>query len=75
MSAIMGTTMNFEDFLKMDLEELKEIRGVREGGDPANEAENFYSCATCGQSVDKRELWKVVYHERDGDHQPLPSDA
>jgi hypothetical protein len=52
-------------------EKLKGIRGKRLGGEPADEAEHFYTCPTCGQSVDKRDLFAVFHHEQE-EHQPLP---
>lgn len=49
------------------------IFGVRVGGEPANEAEHFYTCAACGQAVDMRDLGQVFHHEEDG-HKPIPLD-
>lgn len=31
---------------------------------PENGAENFYTCRTCGQIVDERDLKDVLHHER-----------
>lgn len=38
------------------------------------EHEHFYLCATCGQSVDKRDLGQVFHHEEAG-HEPLELDS
>lgn len=38
------------------------IIGKRVGGEPANEAEHFYTCSHCGQAVDKRDLGQVFHH-------------
>lgn len=46
------------------------IRGKRHDGDAADEEDNFYSCATCGQLVDMRDLRQVIWHERPK-HKPL----
>lgn len=45
--------------------------GVREGGDPADEAAHFYLCKACGQPVDMRDQGAVFHHEEPG-HGPLP---
>jgi hypothetical protein len=52
-------------------DDLKGIRGKRVGGEPADEAEHFFTCAACGQAVDKRDLFAVLHHELEG-HEPLP---
>lgn len=39
------------------------IKGVRQGGEPDNEADHFYTCACCGQAVDKRNFNEVFHHE------------
>jgi hypothetical protein len=52
---------------------LKGIRGRRIGGEPTNEAENFYVCKACGQAVDKRDLFAVLHHEVEG-HEALPTN-
>lgn len=52
----------------------KGIIGHRVGGDPENEADNFYTCKACGQAVGMRDLGQVFHHEEDG-HQPITSDA
>jgi len=52
-------------------EDLRGIRGRRLGGEPADEREHFYTCAACGQAVDKRDLAAVFHHEDQG-HEPLP---
>lgn len=31
-----------------------------------NEHEHFYTCAACGQAVDKRDLGQVFHHEERG---------
>lgn len=38
------------------------------------EHEHFYTCAACGQLVDKRDLGQVFHHEEIG-HEPLQLDA
>ena len=48
----------------------KGIIGSREGGDPENEEDNFYTCNECGQAVDKRDLGQVFHHEDKG-HEPI----
>lgn len=55
----------------MTLLDLAGIRGVRLGGEPADEAEHFYACPACGQAVDCRDLGAVFHHEEPG-HEPLP---
>jgi hypothetical protein len=57
-----------------DPELLKGIRGKRLGPAPASELDHFYTCETCGQSVDRRELWQVFHHEEPG-HGPHPVNA
>jgi hypothetical protein len=53
--------------------QVKGIRGKRAGGEPEDEAEHFYRCPICGQSVDKRELGEVFYHTQPN-HEPMPRD-
>lgn len=48
----------------------KEAEGRRIGGEPEDEAENFYDCPTCGAKIDKRDLAQVFRHEAHGDEQP-----
>jgi hypothetical protein len=55
-------------------EEYRGIIGTREGGDPENEIDNFYTCDHCKQSVDMRDLGQVFYHEQDK-HSPLNLDS
>ncbi|WFP74478.1 hypothetical protein [Mesorhizobium sp. WSM4906] len=50
------------------------IKGTRHGGEQTNEVEHFYVCRTCGQSVDRRDLRQVIWHERP-DHKPLEQDS
>lgn len=50
------------------------IYGTRVGGEPENEAEHFYKCAACGQSVDMRDLGAVFHHEEQA-HAPITADA
>ena len=50
------------------------IKGHRVGGDPADEAENFYLCPHCAQAVDMRDLGEVLHHETP-DHSPLPTES
>jgi hypothetical protein len=52
-------------------EKLNGVRGEPIGAEPADEAEHFYTCTTCGQSVDKRDLFAVLHHEQE-EHEPLP---
>jgi hypothetical protein len=54
-------------------EQLKGIRGRPIGGEPENEADHFYTCAYCGQAVDRRKLFQVLHHEQ-AEHEPLPDD-
>ncbi|MER8413931.1 hypothetical protein [Mesorhizobium sp. M1342] len=46
------------------------IPGKPHGGEPADELDNFYTCPTCGQLVDMRDLRQVIWHERPK-HKPL----
>jgi len=55
--------------MRVDLGRL--IRGHRLGAEPADEREHFYTCAVCGQAVDKRDLHAVLHHEQP-EHEPLP---
>ncbi|RVA11635.1 hypothetical protein EN932_15255 [Mesorhizobium sp. M7A.F.Ca.US.002.01.1.1] len=48
------------------------IPGKQHGGEPADEDHNFYTCPTCGQQVDMRDLRQVIWHERPK-HKPLLS--
>jgi len=50
--------------------DLMNIVGQRVGGEPTKEVEHFYTCATCGQSVDMRHLGEVFRHEEAG-HEPV----
>ncbi|ESY62198.1 MAG: hypothetical protein E5Y06_32425 [Mesorhizobium sp.] len=50
------------------------IKGALHGGPPASEADHFYTCPTCGQPVDQRDLRQVIWHEQPG-HEPLEMDA
>lgn len=49
------------------------ITGTRHGGEPAREQDHFYECRTCRQSVDRRDLRQVIWHERPS-HEPLEMD-
>lgn len=42
--------------------------------EPPTEAGHFYTCAACGQAVDKRDLGQVFHHEDLG-HEPITADA
>jgi hypothetical protein len=46
------------------------IIGKRLGVEPANEAEHFIQCPTCGGWIDCRDLGQVLEHEG-----PLPHSA
>jgi hypothetical protein len=39
-------------------------------GETRDESDHFYTCVTCGQAVDCRDLGEVFHHEEDG-HAPL----
>jgi hypothetical protein len=39
-----------------------------------DERQHFYTCPSCGQSVDMRDLSQVLWHEQPG-HTPLEPDA
>lgn len=54
----------------MDREELNAFPGKRIGGEPADEADHFITCAACGQAIDCRNLGDVFHHEDEG-HKPL----
>jgi hypothetical protein len=43
-------------------------------GQPFNEESHFYTCPVCRQSVDRRDLRQVMWHELPG-HAPLDLDA
>lgn len=45
--------------------------GMRHGGEPKDERDNFYSCPSCGQKVDMRDLRQVLWHGLTTDHKPL----
>jgi len=48
--------------------------GVRVGGPPVtSEADHFFTCEACGQSVDMRELSQMFHHDEPG-HEPLQND-
>lgn len=34
----------------------------------------FYRCETCGQMVDCKDMWQVLWHEQD-EHEPLELDS
>lgn len=51
-------------------DDLAGITGKRVGGEPTDEAEQFYVCAVCGQAVDMRDLGDVLYHEEHPTHPP-----
>ena len=42
---------------------LGKILGVRQGGEPDNYLDHFYTSKQCGQLVDKRDLGQVFHHE------------
>ncbi|RWH61334.1 MAG: hypothetical protein EOQ83_21580 [Mesorhizobium sp.] len=50
------------------------IRSKRHTGEPPEELDHFYTCPSCGQSVDKRDLRQVIWHEQPG-HRRLEMDA
>ncbi|TIQ37142.1 MAG: hypothetical protein E5X48_07170 [Mesorhizobium sp.] len=50
------------------------IVGKRHDGEPPGEQDHFYKCRICGQSVDRRDLREVIWHERPA-HQPLDMDS
>lgn len=35
------------------------------------EEDHFYTCSSCGQNVDMRDLRQVLWHSMTTDHQPL----
>jgi hypothetical protein len=51
---------------------IRRMNGKRLGGEPGNEADYFYKCSVCSQTVDKRDLGEVFHHELPG-HDPLPT--
>ena len=53
---------------------VKKVKDKWVPDEPENELDNFYTCGICGQSVDRRDLGQVFYHE-DADHEPIPFDA
>jgi hypothetical protein len=53
--------------------DLNRCRGQAIGPAIADEREHFYSCPLCRQSVDRRMLGDVLYHEQI-DHEPIPQN-
>ncbi|RWF39709.1 MAG: hypothetical protein EOS46_30460 [Mesorhizobium sp.] len=49
------------------------IPGKLHGGKVIPEEQHFYSCPSCGQKVDQRDLRQVFWHEVPG-HQPLKGE-
>lgn len=41
---------------------------------PEDEMDNFFTCNSCGQAVDKRDLGQVFHHEMPC-HEPIDFDA
>jgi hypothetical protein len=52
-------------------DQLKGIRDKPVGGEPADEAEHFYTCGTVGSRVDKRDLLAALHHEQE-EREALP---
>lgn len=52
----------------------KGIVGTRVGGDPKDEREHYFTCDTCGQAVDMRDLGQLLHHQTPG-HKPITPDA
>lgn len=52
----------------------KSILGKREGKEPENELDHFITCASCGQSIDMRDLGQVFHHEGEG-HERIDIDS
>ncbi|RWF79013.1 MAG: hypothetical protein EOS26_03335 [Mesorhizobium sp.] len=50
------------------------ITGTRHSEPVKDEGEHFYSCQTCGQAVDRRDLRQVIWHEQRG-HTRLEFDS
>lgn len=50
------------------------ITGRRHDGKPVPVQEHFYACPICCQSVDKRDLRQVIWHEQPG-HEALELDS
>ncbi|MBZ9822365.1 hypothetical protein [Mesorhizobium sp. CA4] len=36
---------------------------------------DFYRCETCGQIVDLKDMRQVMWHQLQGDHEPLELDS
>ena len=51
-----------------------DIIGIRIDKEVTNEEEHFYVCSHCTQSIDKRNLGEVFYHQRKK-HKPLLNDS
>jgi len=49
---------------KDNLAKVKNIRGECISKVITQESENFYQCSHCGQFVDMRSLYEVLYHEQ-----------
>jgi len=41
---------------------------------PDDDSDRYVNCASCGQSIDKRDLGQVFHHETAG-HKPIKRDA
>ncbi|TIN82662.1 MAG: hypothetical protein E5X97_29315 [Mesorhizobium sp.] len=50
------------------------IVGTRQGGEPPSPSDHFYECRVCGQSVDRRDLRQIIWHERP-EHERLEKNA
>ncbi|PZV36317.1 hypothetical protein [Mesorhizobium kowhaii] len=46
------------------------IVGRRHGDRPKDAGDHIYTCPTCGQPVDQRDLRQVIWHNQPG-HEPL----
>ena len=62
--------------LSLTAEVLDRFKGIRgEPDDPVeDDAGQFYLCEDCGQAIDRRELYQVLWHEQE-EHERLPGNG
>ena len=62
--------------LSLTAEVLERFKGIRSEPEAPveNEEECFYLCEDCGQAVDPREIYQVLWHEQE-EHERLPGNA
>lgn len=50
------------------------IVGRRHGDQPKDDIDPFHMCPVCGQTVNRRDLRRVIWHDEPR-HEPLEMDA